>query len=194
MFAVQDPARGGVSFRARVGGGLSTAPRFSKDLGILAGPDEVVELCGAIGGIFHDESTRQDQNRAGVHFVVEEREIPRFRAQVEARLGHTLRRAREPEAAPVTERDRSHLGINAQQQKGLHYIGISMVGGRTSGDELHRLASLAEEHGGGPRPPTNTQNIMVLDVSEPDLNAVTQELGLGGVDYHPGWARKAIIA
>src|SRR4029077_8551701 len=39
IFAVKE--RGEVAFRARVGGGLSTTPRFSKDLGVLVESDEV---------------------------------------------------------------------------------------------------------------------------------------------------------
>src|SRR5262245_65313532 len=34
IFAVPDWERGGVGFRVRVGGGLSTSPRFSQDLGV----------------------------------------------------------------------------------------------------------------------------------------------------------------
>jgi sulfite reductase beta subunit-like hemoprotein len=192
IFAVEDRDGGGVSFRVRAGGGLSTAPRFSKDLGILADPEEVVGLCGAIAAVFRDEAGTGERSRTRVHFKVDD--VPRFRDQVERRLCRRLRRAAEPDAPAVAERDRSHLGINAQRQKGLYYIGISLVGGRTSGDELNRLASLVEEYGGGRVRTTNTQNIMLLDVPERNLGALTRELDSFGFDYQPKWSRKAIIA
>jgi sulfite reductase beta subunit-like hemoprotein len=194
MFAVHDREGGGVAFRTRVGGGLSTTPRFSKDLGVLIEPDEAVELCGAIASVFRDAGNRENRKRARLKFLVEQWEIPRFRDEVEARLGHKLRRAPEPEAAPITERDRSHLGIHGQHQEGLYYVGLSILGGRTSAEDLKRFADLAEEYGGGRIRTTNTQNIILLDIPEGKLEALTRELDRYGVEYQPSWSRKAIIA
>src|SRR5215210_1850034 len=76
LFAVRDG--GGVAFRARVGGGLSTTPRFSKDLGVFVEPDEVVELCAAIATVFREEGNRENRKRARLKFLIEQWEIPRF--------------------------------------------------------------------------------------------------------------------
>jgi sulfite reductase beta subunit-like hemoprotein len=192
LFAVPD-AGSGVAFRARVGGGLSTTPRFSRDLGVLVAPEEVVELCAAIASVFRDEGNRADRKRARLKFLVEQWEVPRFREEVESRLGRRLRRASSPEAGPVTERDRTHLGIN-RQREGLNYVGVSILGGRTSGDELRRLASLAEEYGSGRMRTTNTQNIILLDVPDRNLNPLTRELDRINLDWKPGWSRRGIIA
>jgi sulfite reductase beta subunit-like hemoprotein len=194
MFAVHDKERGGVAFRTRVGGGLSTTPRFSKDLGVLIEPDEAVELCGAIATVFREEGNRENRKRARLKFLVEQWEIPRFREEVEARLGRKLRRAPELDAPPITERDRSHLGIHGQHQEGVYYVGLSILGGRTSADELRRCADLAEEHGSGRIRTTNTQNVVLLDIPEQKLEALSKELDRYGFEYQPSWARKGIIA
>jgi sulfite reductase beta subunit-like hemoprotein len=194
MFAVRDEETGGVAFRARVGGGLSTTPRFSKDLGVLVTPEEVVELCAAIATVFRDEGNRKNRKRARLKFLIEQWEIPRFREAVEAVLGRKLRRAVTPDAEPITERDRSHLGIHRQSTKGLYYFGISILGGRTSGTQLKRLADLAEQFGSGRIRTTNTQNVLLLDIPEKNLEALKQQLDISGFDYQPSWARKAIIA
>ncbi|MGA9772204.1 MAG: nitrite/sulfite reductase [Blastocatellia bacterium] len=193
IFAVRDGA-GGVAFRARIGGGLSTTPRFSKDLGVLVGPEEVVELCAAVASVFRDEGNRENRKRARLKFLVEQWEIPRFREEVEARLGRKLRRAESSDAEPITERDRTHLGIHRQRDPGLNYVGISILGGRTSGDDLKRLAALAEEYGSGRVRTTNTQNIILLDVPERNLSSLTRELDRSHFDYKPNWARRGIIA
>jgi sulfite reductase beta subunit-like hemoprotein len=194
MFAVRDWERGSVAFRIRVGGGLSTTPRFSKDLGVLIEPEEAVELCGAIASVFRDEGNRENRKRARLKFLVEQWEIPRFREEVEARLGRKLRRAPQPDAAPITERDRSHLGIHGQHQGGFYYVGLSILGGRTSAEELKRLADLADEHGSGRIRTTNTQNVILLDIPERRLEALTQDLDRFGFEYQPSWSRKGIIA
>jgi sulfite reductase beta subunit-like hemoprotein len=194
LFAIHDYSRGGVAFRARVGGGLSTTPRFSRDLGILVAPEEVPELCTAIATVFRDEGNREDRKRGRTSFLVEEWEVPRFRDEVEATLGKKLRRALQPEALPVGERDRSHLGIHGQHENGRYYIGISVVGGRTSGEELRVLADLAQRYGSGRIRTANTQNIILLDIPEWNLEALARDLDLGGFEYEPSWSRKAIIA
>ncbi|MEW6206953.1 MAG: nitrite/sulfite reductase [Acidobacteriota bacterium] len=192
LFAVLDG--GSVAFRARIGGGLSTSPRFSKDLGVLVTAGEVVELCGAVAAVFRDEGNRENRKKARLKFLVEKWEIPRFREEVEARLGRRLRRAEEDEAAPVLERDRSHLGIHRQREDGFYYAGLAILGGRTSGDQLNRLADISERLASGRIRATNTQNIILLDIPERNLEQVKRELRESGFDYEPSWARKAIIA
>jgi sulfite reductase beta subunit-like hemoprotein len=192
LFAVREAGR--VAFRARIGGGLSTTPRFAKDLGVLVEPEEVVQLCAAIAEVFRDEGNRKNRKRARLKFLVEQWEIPRFREAIEARLGYTLSRAEQAEAAPITERDRTHLGIHRQRQGDQYYVGVSLLGGRTSGDELARLAELAETYGSGRLRATNTQNIILLDIKQAALPALTHELDKSNLDYKPTWARRGIIA
>jgi precorrin-3B synthase len=193
LFAVRDDD-GAVRFRARVGGGLSTTPRFSKDLGVLIEPDEVVELCAAVASVFRDEGNRENRKRARMKFLVEQWEIPRFRDEVEARLGRKLRRAEHLEAPAIMARDRTHLGIHRQRGDSLHYAGLALVGGRTSADQLRVLAELADKHGRGRIRTTNTQNIILLDIESENLDAMKHELTEGGFDYEPSWARRGLIA
>ncbi|HJZ69100.1 MAG TPA: nitrite/sulfite reductase [Blastocatellia bacterium] len=194
IFAVRDGERGVVAFRARVGGGLSITARFSKDLGVLIEPDEVIELCGAIASVFRDQANGENGKRSRLNYAVEHQEISRFRDEVEARLGRKLRRAADRDAPPVTERDRSHLGIHSQHQDALCYAGLSILGGRTSAGQLKQLADLAEQHGSGRIRTTSTQNIVLLDIPQPNLEALTRDLDWHGFDYRPSWSRKGVIA
>lgn len=192
LFAVREEGR--VAFRARVGGGLSTSPRFSKDLGVLVEPEEVVELCAAVASVFRDEGNRDNRKKARLKFLVEQWEIPRFREAVEARLGRPLRRAVNPQAEAVNAADRSHLGVHRQKSGGLYYIGISLVGGRTSADALDELARLAQQYGSGRIRTTNKQSIILLDIPEAKLEALKDELRRVGFDFEPSWARRGVIA
>lgn len=192
LFAVKDNGR--IAFRARVGGGLSTTPRFSKDLGVLIEPAEAVDLCAAVAAVFRDNGNRENRKRARLKFLVEQWEIPHFREEVEARLGWKLRRAEQPEAPPITERDRSHLGIHRQRAASGYYVGIGLVGGRTSSEALRLLAELSEKHGSGRLRATNTQNIILLDIESENLEPMKRDLKSAGFDYEPSWARRGLIA
>lgn len=177
IFAIR--AGGSVRFRARVGGGLSVQPRFSKDLGIAVEPERVPELCAAIAAALA---------RAGL--AVEPDQVPSLRREVEARLGQKLESVPDE---PAASRDRSHLGIHPQRQEGLCYIGIALIGGRISGRALRMLAAMAEGCGGRIRT-SNSQDIFLLDVPESNLSAIERELGLAGLTAEPGWARRGMIA
>jgi sulfite reductase beta subunit-like hemoprotein len=192
MFAVRD-SRGEVALRTRVGGGLSTTPRFSKDLGVLVAPEEALDVCAAIAAVFRDEGNRGNRKKARLKFLVESWEIPRFRAEVERRLGRQLRSADGP-AEPVRTRDRTHLGILPQREPGLFYAGVALVGGRSSGRELARLADLAETHGSGRIRTTNTQDVVLLDVPEDQVPALERDLVGIGLRPKPSWAMKNVIA
>lgn len=186
------PTMSGVAFRVRVGGGLSTSPRFSRDLGVKIGADDIVPVSAAIAEVFRDEGDRKNRKRSRLKFLVEAKDIPWFRDAVELRLGRTLERAPEPES--VRERDRVHLGIHPQRQEGLAYAGLSLVGGRTSGSQLERIADLAEAYGSNRIRTTNSQNILILDLPQSRLSEIRRDLAAAGFDAGPSWVRRSIIA
>ena len=192
LFAVEE--QGKIRFRARVGGGLSTTPRFSKDLGVLIEPDEVVPFCAAVAAVFRDEGNRNNRKKARLKFLIEAWEVPRFRDAVEERLGSKLTRSLEPQATPILDRDRTHLGIHSQKGDSLNYAGIAIPGGRTAGPELRLLADLAQQHGLGRLRTTNSQNIVLLDIPDQNVPRLKSDLTSGGFDYEPSWARRGLIA
>lgn len=182
----------GVAFRVRVGGGLSTSPRFSRDLGVAIGPADIVPVSAAIAEVFRDEGDRENRKRSRLKFLVETKDVPWFRDAVESRLGRTLER--EPEPEPVRERDRVHLGIHPQRQEGLSYAGLSLVGGRTSGSALDRIADIAEQYGSDRIRTTNSQNVLLLDLPTSRVPELRRILESAGFDPGPSWVRRSIIA
>jgi sulfite reductase beta subunit-like hemoprotein len=190
IFAVK--TKNGVAFRVRVGGGLSTMPRFSKDLGVLIQPNEIVEVCGAIAEVFRDEGNRNNRKRARLKFLIEKWEVPRFRDEVENRLGRKFNYLQE-QFEPVVQ-ERTHSVINNQHNSNLSYVPISILGGRSSGDQLKKLAELTEQSGSKRIRTTNTQSIILLDIENQKLGSLTQELYKNGFNYNPSWSRKNMIA
>jgi sulfite reductase beta subunit-like hemoprotein len=69
-----------------------------------------------------------------------------------------------------------------------------VLGGRTSANDLARLADLAQEYGSGRIRTTNTQSIVLLDVPEANLAPLRDELNRARFNYEPSWSRRGIIA
>jgi ferredoxin-nitrite reductase len=97
--------------------------------------------------------------------------------RVEAKLGRTLERF---ELAPVDVQPSAHLGVHAQKQDGLSYVGVPVKLGLTSGDQLIALAGLVESLGGDVRI-TRQQNLIVTGVPNAQLDAVLEELATLGL-------------
>jgi ferredoxin-nitrite reductase len=102
---------------------------------------------------------------------------------VEAKLGRVLERYDLPAAAP---RPSTHVGVHAQKD-GLHYVGVPVPLGLSSGDQLVAVADLVESFGGDVRV-TRQQNLVVTGVRNvPATLDSLAELGLP-VDTNAVWA------
>jgi ferredoxin-nitrite reductase len=94
--------------------------------------------------------------------------------RVEAKLGRTLERFELP---ALDGHPSNHVGVHAQKD-GLHYIGLPVPLGLTSGDQLIEVADLVESFGGDIRL-TRQQNLIVTGVRDVAATlAALDELGL----------------
>ncbi len=84
---------------------------------------------------------------------------------------------------------RDHIGITPQREPGLSAVGASVLRGRLSGDQLVRLADLADQFGNGHLRATIMQNIIVVNVPNHRVHALIAELRKIDlhVDVTPFW-------
>src|SRR5262249_30434060 len=143
--------------------------------------------------VFRDRSDNQ-HNPDSPHFMVRDSELQGFRSQVETRIGRSLDASEDRAAFWAANKDGSHIGMHRQHTEGLYYVGLSIVGGRTSSGDLKKLSRLALQYGSGRIRTTNTQNIILLDIARGNLASLTSELRLAGFDYEPAWATKGMLA
>jgi sulfite reductase beta subunit-like hemoprotein len=106
-----------------------------------------------------------------------------MRERVEAKLGRTLERF---ELLPVDAQPSAHIGVHAQKQEGLSYIGVPVQLGLSSGDQLIAVAGLAESFGGDIRL-TRQQNLILTGVPEGRLPEAVDALEATGfpLDLNP---------
>jgi sulfite reductase (ferredoxin) len=100
--------------------------------------------------------------KARLKFMVDDIGAEGMLERVEAKLGKTLERYELP---PITAQPSAHVGVHAQKQEGLSYIGVPVQLGLTSGDQLIAVADLVESFGGDIRL-TRQQNLIVTGVSD----------------------------
>jgi sulfite reductase beta subunit-like hemoprotein len=185
------PREGRPGFAVRVGGGLSTWPRLSDDLGVWIPAEETLPALRAIVDVWRlDLKYRMSRAKARLKFMVADLGPEAFRARVEERLGRRLEDGAVP---PAPEEEKDHTGIHSQKQPGLFYAGIPVHLGLMNGEAMLRLADLVESWGGGIRI-TRRQNFILADIPEARLAEAVREVGALGFPLEGMGLRGASIA
>ncbi|MCI0661402.1 MAG: nitrite/sulfite reductase, partial [Acidobacteria bacterium] len=183
---------GEVGFDLWVGGGLGARPYFAQRLGVFVWYDEVVEVITRVVEIFRDHGYRDDRRKARLKFLVADWGAERFREELEARLGYKLDDAPQAEIPDIQRRD--HIGIYEQRQHGLHYIGVAVLRGRISGEQMVSVVGLARRYASGRIRLTNQQNLIVLDVPEENVEILRDELALLDLDCDASPFRRGTVS
>lgn len=178
-----------------VGGGLSSAPHLAQILPFFIKPDQVWPVVKAVSEIFRDEGYRLRRNRARFKFLVADWGAEKMAAAVEARLAFKL----EPHTDFPQPRDQEtdHLGIHAQKQAGLYWVGINFAGGRVRHSLLEKVAGLAEKYAAPGLDAirlTAKQNLLMLNIPEANLPALKADLDKAGLIYESSNFRKGCVA
>jgi sulfite reductase beta subunit-like hemoprotein len=177
-------------FAVRVGGGLSSVPRIARDLGVFVPKEEAVEVLRALLDAWREDLRyRVSRVKARMKFMVDDYGAEGMRAVLEQRLGRRL--ADFELSAPGEFSD--HLGVHAQRQTGLYYVGVPVHLGLMSGDQMIAVAGLAERLGGDVRL-TRQQNFVLASVPEAQLDAAVAELAEIGFPLDANGIRGASIA
>src|SRR5262245_27940206 len=165
---------GETGFDLWVGGGLGARPQLAVRLGVFVWYSEVIEVVTRIVEIFRDHGFRDDRRKARMKFLVADWGAARFRAELEARLERKLDDNTTSEYADSQVRD--HVGIGLQRHPGLNYIGVAVLRGRISGEQMTRVAGLARRFANGRIRLTNSQNLIILDVPDDNIELLNNEL------------------
>ncbi len=174
-----------VGFSLRVAGGLSAEPYLGSRLNAFVRWNQVLPVVKGIAELFRDSDVlREHRERARLKFLFLRHgwTTDRFLGELQDRLGFKLDPAVEEHAPDDVYRD--HVGIHAQKQTGLSYVGAVALRGRISADQMQSAAELAERFAGGELRATNMQNLLIVNV--PTLNADNLAKELDGIGLRVG--------
>jgi sulfite reductase (ferredoxin) len=182
----------GPGFDLWVGGGLSTNPRLAERLGAWVPLAEVPEVWAGVCGIFRDYGYRRLRTRARLKFLLADWGVPKFRQVLEDEY---LKRKLVDGPAPAepVERWRDHIGVH-RQQDGRYYVGFAPRVGRVDGGLLAKVADLAEAHGSGRLRTTTQQKMLVLDVTEDQVESLKTGLASLDLQVEPSAFRRGTMA
>ncbi|MFJ9706724.1 nitrite/sulfite reductase [Streptomyces sp. NPDC101234] len=182
----------GPGFDLWVGGGLSTNPKIGVRLGAWVPLDEVPDVWAGVIGIFRDYGYRRLRTRARLKFLVADWGAEKFRQVLEDEY---LKRALVDGPAPAQplQRWRDHVGVH-RQQDGNFYVGFAPRVGRVDGATLAKIADLAEAHGSGRVRTTVEQKMIILDVTEEQVESLVEALEALDLTAKPSPFRRGTMA
>lgn len=174
LYGVRRADDGSVGYGVRVGGGLSTEPHLAQDLGVFILPEQGLEVLKNVTAIYRDHGYRKSRKHARLKYLVADWGAAKFRAKLEEYLGAPLR---DGEAAPEPVRGyQDELGVHPQSQEGLSFIGVPVVSGRITADQIEAVGSLAEEFGSGDVRLSVMQNLYLINIPNAKVDAVLERL------------------
>ena len=176
-------------------GGITGHRDFARETGVLVQPKDATKVADAVVRVFIDHGNRGDRAKARLKYVLDAMGIDKFVALLEEKLGRKLDRAVPGAVAPRPVFARTaHIGVHAQKQPRLNWIGVVVPVGRLSAAQMRGLAVIARELGDGDVRLTVWQNLLLSGVPDDKLAAATERIEKLGLAIGTNAIRSGLVA
>ena len=166
----------GIYFRL-VLGGITGHGDIARDTGVVLPPEDATKVADAIVRVFVESGDRANRNKARLKYVLDDWGFDKFLAAVEDKLGRKLDRVEAAHVKPRADVDRmAHLGVHAQKQPGLNWIGLVVPVGKLTVAQMKGIAAIARELGDGDVRLTVWQNLLLSGVPDDKVSEAVSRI------------------
>jgi ferredoxin-nitrite reductase len=184
----------GIWFRLGLGG-ITGHKDFARYSGIIVQPEQATAVADAIIRVFIDHGDRTNRNKARLKYVLDAMGYDGFLKLVEERLKTPFTRVPEEAFLPRPASDRmAHVGVHRQKQAGLNWIGVSLMLGKMSCDQMRGLAKIACDLGDGDIRLTVWQNLLISGVRDENVELAIAAIKAMGLAVEASHIRAGLIA
>lgn len=178
-------------------GGATGHKSFARDLGVQVRPAEVNKVIVALVRVFIANGNRTDRKKARLKHLLEKWTLEQYLEETEKVLGYQLPRVPFDAAQmvyPSQDLPHTHVGVYAQKQSGLNYVGATVPVGQITAKQMLRVAEIADLYGSGEVRLTVWQNLIIPSVPDTYVSTVAKALRKIGFDTQQSNLRSGIIA
>jgi ferredoxin-nitrite reductase len=184
----------GVWFRLLLGG-ITGHRDFARETGVVVKPSDATKVADAVVRVYIDHGDRTDRAKARLKYVIERLGIEKVLALAEEKLGRKLDRVPPQAIAPRPAFDRSaHIGVHAQKQEGLHWIGVVLPVGKITASQMRGLAEIARALGDGDVRLTVWQNLLLSGISAGSVKTAISSIEGMGLSASASSIRAGLVA
>jgi ferredoxin-nitrite reductase len=161
-------------FNLRVGGGLSSHPRFARWVDVFMTPEEAPEVVEGVIAMFRDsEENRKARGKARLKFLVDRLGPEEFRSELERRVGRPLTRGAK-QAPDLVGHD--HIGVTPQHDGEHSAVGFCVPVGRLKASQLAEFARLSRGYSSTQEVRlTHQQNVLLPSIPNDRLDELLAE-------------------
>ncbi len=188
------PVEPGIWYRLALGG-ITGHKDLARDTGVIVAPSDAIAVADAIVRVFIAHGDRTDRNKARLKYVLDAWGFETFLAAVEEKLGRRLLRLDGAFVAPRPVYDRlAHIGVHAQAQAGLNWIGVALPVGKLTVPQMRVIAAIARQCGDGDIRLTVWQNLLISGVPDAKIEDALANLQAAGLSAETSILRAGLIA
>ena len=159
-------AEAGVWFRLMLGG-ITGHRDFAHQTGVIVRPADATKVADAVVRVFIDHGDRTNRTKARMKYVLDRLGMEKFLTLMEEKLGTKLVRVPAGAINPRPAFDRAaHIGVHAQKQAGLNWIGLVLPVGKLTAKQMRGIAKIAADLGDGDLRLTVWQNLLISGVPD----------------------------
>ena len=184
----------GVYYRLGLGG-ITGHRDFARSTDVIVPPEQATRVAAAVVRVFIAEGDRTDRTKARLKYVLDRWGVPRFLEAMEQILGAPLLRVDPAAIVPRPSQDKhGHVGVHAQKQPGLSYVGVVVPMARLPAGQMRGLAEIAERFGSGTLRLTVWQNLIISDIAGEVLDDALAAIAVLGLDWRASALRGGLVA
>jgi ferredoxin-nitrite reductase len=206
----------GVYFRLLLGGATSHA-RYGRDAGVLVAPSQCLDVLEQVLHLYVEHGDRTNRRRARLAYLLETWGLPRFVAELQARLGGLAPSGLHPTGLqpaglhapsrlpllplpleqcllPALPDPFGHVGFHQQRSDGTSYVGVVLDSAHLSVERARGLAQIADELGSGELRLTPHQNVIIPGLKDTELHRVKEALQSLGLAWTCSAFRSRLVA
>ncbi len=184
----------GVWFRFTLGG-ITGHKDFARETGVIVKPADATKVADAVVRVFIEHGDRTNRNKARLKYVLDAMGIENFVALTEEKYGAKFTRIPPEAIKPRPSFDRAgHIGVHAQKQAGLNWIGVVLPVGKLTTAQMRGLAKLARDLGDGEIRLTVWQNLLLSGVPDDKVEVAKAAIAAIGLATEATPIRAGLIA
>ena len=152
-------------------------------------------MADAIIRVFIAHGDRTNRNKARLKYLLDAWGFERFITAVEDLLGRRLLRIDAAHVAPRAAHDRlAHVGVHAQRQQGLNWIGVWTPLGKIASAQMCAISEVARMFGDGDIRLTVWQNLLLSGVPDAQVEAACAAIHAAGLATSVSNVRAGLVA
>ena len=187
-------AAAGVYYRMELGG-ITGHKDFSRDTGLLVKPEQCIAGAAAVVRVFSEHGDRTDRKKARLKYVLDALGFEKFISEVQKHLPFEMMRFPLENCDPRPVADPlAHVGVHAQKQAGLNYIGVALPVGKLTTDQMRGLADIADRLGCGDIRLTVWQNLLITNIPSHQVEEAQHAIESLGLHWAATSLRAGLVA